>query len=413
MDATELLDATCRAHHARMFAALVASLGDMDRAEEALQEAYAQALVAWPEGGAPDRPAAWLVAAARRRGVDRARRDSARSRREHGAGEERARAVAPDAAEVLAAEALPDERLRLLFTCCHPALAKEAQVALTLRAVSGLSTEAIAHAFLVPTETMAQRLVRAKKKIREARIPFVLPPPEHLEDRLSAVSAVVYLVFNEGYAASEGPAHVRHDLCAEAVTLADLLVELSPEHGEAHGLLALLQLLDARRETRVDAEGLPLLLADQDRTRWDRDRIQRGVLSIGAALRRGELGPYGLQAAIAAAHAEAEHPEDTPWARILVLYDKLQVLAPTPVVRLNRVAAAAMVHGPDEALSELDRLQSELPVLDSYVWTHTLRAELSLRSGAAHRARASFDRAVDLASTDAQRAHIRRRMGEL
>ena len=409
----ELLESTVRAQHARMFGALVAAVGDLDLAEEALQDAYAEALLAWGQGSPPDNPAAWLVAVAKRRAVDRGRRDRARSRREEEAGSVDGVPVAPDPADLLEAGELPDERLRLLFLCCHPALASEAQVALTLRAVSGLSTEAIARAFLLPTETLAQRLVRAKRKIREAGIPFRLPAAERYPARLKALMSVVYLVFNEGYVASEGDQHLRSELCREALSLGQLLVELAPSEGEAHGLLALMLLLDARRAGRLDSDGIPLLLADQDRGLWDRARIADGVARIGVALSLGDLGPYGLQAAIAAAHAEARSATQTPWARIVALYDRLVAKAPTPVVRLNRVAAQAMAHGSEFGLAELDRLEAAVPVLGDYLWARTLRAELLLRLKRPQAARRAFDHALALATNAAQRSHLERRRAGL
>lgn len=393
-----------------MYAALVASIGDMDRAEEALQDAYAEALSGWGAGVLPTSPAAWLVTAAKRRALDRTRSDVARSRREGAVSQSQGASRQEDPTENLEDSELPDERLRLLFMCCHPALAPEAQVALTLRAVSGLSTEAIASAFLIPKETLAQRLVRAKKKIREAGIPFAMPTPDSFDERVSAAMSVVYLVFNEGYVCSEGTQLLRHELCAEAIALGSLLVELAPSQGETHGLLALMMLLDARREGRVDADGLPLLLADQDRSSWDKNLIAKGVARIGAALSKGELGPYGLQAAIAAAHAEAVTAEQTPWSRIVALYDRLVLQAPTPVVRLNRVAALAMERGPRLGLVELSRLESEFPGLQTYLWFWTLRAELHVRQQEVKLARSAYNKALALAGSEVQRAHIKRRL---
>ncbi len=326
-----------RAEHGRILATLIRLLGDIDVAEEALQEAFATALEQWPVAGPPTNPASWLVSTARHKAIDRLRRRARLARKQ----DEIARHI-----ELLVEEEdapVPEDRLRLIFTCCHPALATEAQVALTLRTLGGLSTEEIAKAFLVPAPTMAQRLVRAKAKIRAARIPYEVPPDDALAERLEAVMVVVYLVFNEGYAASFGARLVRHELCEEAIRLGRMLVELLPAQAEPKGLLALMLLHDSRRETRLDGSGDIVLLEDQDRARWDRAQIDEGAALVEAALRAGGRppGPYALQAAIAAVHAQAPTAAATDWGQITALYGVLARVHPTPVVELNRAVCRA------------------------------------------------------------------------
>src|SRR6059036_4021917 len=341
------IDEIFRTEYGRILATLIRVLGDFDVAEEALQEAFEAALQQWPAAGTPANPVAWLIGTARHKAIDRLRRRTRLARKEA----EIARHIELSTAEEEAP--VPEDRLRLIFTCCHPALATEAQVALTLRTLGGLSTEEIAKAFLVPAPTMAQRLVRAKGKIRAARIPYEVPPDDALAERLEAVMVVVYLMFNEGYAASFGARLVRHELCEQAIRLGRMLVELLPAYAEPKGLLALMLLHDSRRETRLDGAGDIVLLEEQDRTRWDRARIDEGSALVEAALRAGGRppGPYALQAAIAAVHAQAPTAAATDWGQIAALYDVLARVHPTPVVELNRAVAVAMSAGFERGLA--------------------------------------------------------------
>jgi len=397
-----------RAEHGRILATLIRLLGDIDVAEEALQEAFATALEQWPVAGSPTNPASWLVSTARHKAIDRLRRRARLARKQ----DEIARHI-----ELLVEEEdapVPEDRLRLIFTCCHPALAPEAQVALTLRTLGGLSTEEIAKAFLVPAPTMAQRLVRAKAKIRAARIPYEVPPDDALAERLEAVMVVVYLVFNEGYAASFGARRVRHELCEEAIRLGRMLVELLPAQAEPKGLLALMLLHDSRRETRLDGSGDIVLLEDQDRARWDRAQIDEGAALVEAALRAAGRppGPYALQAAIAAVHAQAPTAAATDWGQITALYGVLARVHPTPVVELNRAVAVALSGGLERGLALVDELDHR-GELAGYHLLPVARAELLRRLGRHAEAAESYQRALALVSNEAERRHLEKRLREI
>jgi RNA polymerase sigma-70 factor (ECF subfamily) len=382
-----------RSESGRAVATLVRHLGDIDLAEEAVQDAFLIALERWPTTGLPPSPAGWIITTARNRALDRIRRESSRDERQAAA----TRLAERDEPEEVGA--VVDDQLRLMFTCCHPALATNAQVALTLRLIGGLQTPEIARAFLVPEATMAQRLVRAKNKIKAAKIPYRVPGDADLPDRLRSVLAVVYLVFNEGHVASHGDALVRADLCAEAIRLARLLVRLMPDEPEVHGLLALLLLSESRRAARTDAEGRLVRLADQDRSRWDAELIAEGQSIVRACLRRDVPGPYQIQAAIAAIHSEGV----TDWAQVVALYDQLLARVPSPVVALNRAIAVAERDGPDAGLVLIDELE-----LDGYHLFHAARAELLHRLGRRAEAVEAFDRALALTTNGAERELLHR-----
>jgi RNA polymerase sigma-70 factor, ECF subfamily len=398
-----------RSESRRVLATLIRVLGDFDLAEEALQDAFTAAMGQWPRDGVPANPRAWLVSTGRFKAIDRLRR---RARFDAALAELAARLddQAPDPAEQ-DDQLLEDDRLRLIFTCCHPALAPDAQVAMTLREVCGLTTEEVAKAFLTSPPTVAQRIVRAKAKIRAARIPYEVPAPAQLPDRLEVVLEVVYLIFTQGYAPASGDSVVRADLADEAIRLARLLAELLPEP-EVLGLLALLLLQDSRRAARASADGELILLADQDRSRWDRARIAEGTALLRRATSAGEIGPYGLQAAIAAAHAEAATAEATDWHRIVGLYDLLAHADPSPVVELNRAVAVAMRDGPAAGLTLIDTLLAG-GQLDTYHLAHAARADLLRRLGRPADARAAYRRALELARQQPERRFLERRLREL
>jgi RNA polymerase sigma-70 factor, ECF subfamily len=403
------VDRTFRQESGRAVASLIRVLGDFDLAEEAVQEAFVVALERWPRDGLPPNPGAWITQVARNRAIDRLRR--ARNLREKTAQLEGLEALRPPAlspAEQVGSEEIEDDRLRLIFTCCHPALAQEARVALTLRSLGGLTTAEIASAFLVAESTMAQRLVRAKKKIHQAGIPYEVPDASQMPDRLSGVLATLYLIFNEGYRGSASADLVREDLSSEAIRLGRLVVQLLPGEPEAKGLLALMLLNDARRPARVDREGRAVPLEQQDRGLWDGDSIAAGLALSEQAAAAGPVGPYTVQARIAAAHAVAARPEDTDWARIVRLYAWLERLAPGPVVELNRAAAVAMSEGPERGLELIDAIEG----LDEYRPLHSARGDLLRRLERDREAADAFARALAIPGNEVETAHLERQLAE-
>jgi RNA polymerase sigma-70 factor (ECF subfamily) len=406
----ETVDRIYRAESRRVLATLIRQLGDFDVAEEALHEAFVAAVEAWPGQGVPENPRAWLITTGRNKAIDRLRR-RARWEADLEDAHELAESIADPSSGPDEGEGVEDDRLRLIFTCCHPALAEEAQVALTLREVCGLTTEEIAHAHLVPAPTVAQRIVRAKSKIRDARIPYEVPGRSELAGRLDAVLRVIYLVFNEGYYASSGESLTRLDLSGEAIRLGRLLVELLPEP-EAVGLVALMQLHESRRAARTSAQGDIVLLPEQDRSLWDRAQIEEATRLVEGAIASRRFGPYTVQAAIAAVHAHALRPDATDWAEIVALYDVLMQMTPGPVVELNRAVALSMRDGPKAGAEAIEAILAR-GELEGYHLAHAARGDMYRRLGDATEARASYERALTLARQASERRFLERRLAEL
>jgi len=410
LDATAAVEEVYRADWGRIVATLIGMVGgDFDLAEESAQEAFTAAVDQWQATGVPEFPRAWIIQTARHKAIDRIRRQATLAQKLEAEG----MPVEPFEEPDYEANEIPDDRLRLIFTCCHPALAPEAQVALTLRTLCGLETDEIARAFLVPVPTMAQRLVRAKSKIRAAGIPYVVPGTEVMASRLDAVLTVIYLVFNEGYAATRGGPLVRTDLCAEAIRLGRLVRSLMGQQtpGEATGLLALMLLHDARRDARLTEAGDLIVLEEQDRTRWNRSQIAEALPLVQEAFRR-EVGPFALQAAIAVQHCQAQRPEDTNWRQIVGFYDLLERVQPSPIVSLNRAVALAMADGPKPALEIIDKLSAGSD-LDNYHLLHATRADLLRRVGEHEEAAKSYTRALQLVTNESERRFLERRLREV
>jgi len=409
-DAQAVISRVYREEYSRALATLIRLLGDFDAAEEALQDAFATAVVQWERDGVPSNPRSWLISTGRNRMIDRIRRDERFVRVTTSLGFETEVAIAP--IEPADESDVEDDQLRLIFTCCHPAIARDAQVALTLRTICSLTTEEIARAFLVSTPTMAQRLVRATGKIRSAGIPYRVPPPSEFADRLDAVLSVIYLVFTEAYSATSGDAVVRRELSNEAIRLGRLLVELMPDATEANGLLALMLLHDSRRDTRMSEDGELVLLEDQDRSRWDREQIDEGLRRVHEALNGGAAGPYAIQAAIAALHSQALTAADTDWRQIAALYALLSQIAPSAVVELNHAVAVAMVDGPGEGLRLMNAIAARGELRD-YHLLHAARADLLRRLDRRDEAIAAYEAALGLVTLEPERRFLTSRIDEL
>jgi RNA polymerase sigma-70 factor (ECF subfamily) len=411
VEASAAVESVYQSDRGRIVATLISSLGDFDLAEECAQEAFTAALDQWPISGVPESPRAWIISTARHKAIDRLRRQTQFAEKvQPQLAHEIPRTIEPPE---YATDEIPDERLRLIFTCCHPSLARETQVALTLHTLCGLETEEIARAFVVPVATMAQRLVRAKRKIRSARIPYVIPATSEMAERLDAVLSVIYFVFNEGYAATRGERLIRADLCGDAIRLGRIVRTLmSPQPPlEATGLLALMLLHDVRREARENEAGEIVLLQHQNRSRWNHDQIAEALPLVDEAL-RGDAGPYALQAAIAAVHCKAARSEDTNWHEIVKLYDRLERVETSPVVSLNRAVAIAMTEGPGAALEIINGLFEEGD-LENYHLLHAVRADLLRRIGSGNEAAKSYLRAIELVSNEQERSYLQQRLREL
>jgi RNA polymerase sigma-70 factor (ECF subfamily) len=404
MSAAGQIERTFREEHGRILAALISQFGDFTLAEDALQDALVNALERWEIDGVPRNPGAWLTSASRRRAIDRLRRTATQERNTVILDSLAAQEDEPEMDD-----SIPDDRLKLMFTCCHPALALEAQVALTLHTLGRLSTPEIARAFLVPVPTMAQRLARARAKIHNAGIPYRVPPADLLPERLEALLAIIYLIFNEGYVATSGDKPIRGELCGEAIRLGRVLVGLLPQSAEARGLLALMLLHDSRRETRLNAAGELVLLEEQYRARWDQEKIREGIAVLDEALALRDPGPYQVQAAISALHAEAAAPDETDWPQIAALYSTLAVMTPSPVVEVNRAVAVAMAQGPATGLDLLHQIDG----VEAFYPYHVARADLLRRTNQREAAADAYERALALCQNSAERAYLQRRLDQM
>jgi RNA polymerase sigma factor (sigma-70 family) len=412
-DVNSAIDAVWRIESPRLIAGLARMTGDIGRAEDLAQDALVVALEKWPGSGVPDNPGAWLMATAKHRAIDGMRRDANLRRKTEELGRDlQEQQMAPPDLDAAMDDRIGDDLLSLIFTTCHPVLSTDARVALTLRMLGGLTTDEIARAFLVPEKTLAQRIVRAKRTLGEANVPFETPSGPELSARLASVLEVVYLIFNEGYSATAGDDWLRPALCADAMRLGRVLAGLAPGEPEVHGLVALMEIQASRSRARVGRDGAPVLLLDQDRARWDRILIRRGLDALGRAQERGPLGPYGLQAAIAACHARAARAEDTDWERIAALYDALAQVQPSPVVELNRAVALSMAFGPEAGLEVVDGLTEE-PALQGYHWLPSVRGDLLARLGRRAEARDEFARAADMTRNTRERDLLLARAAEM